>query len=175
MPGWMVSHDWAIFMGCSVVVVLCPPLWVMFYGLEYCVFSCRQFIVNLVFGLGFLVYVEALQCVQHPSFFRDVNDLHNFIHFSYCASIIQEVLGEFRFPIIVLKISHVFLESALEWSSCLTGVRQLARWRTHISWMLFPEGRSSELRLRRGVGQAEHTLNNPQVECTGVLLCVIRE
>ena len=38
------------------------------------------------------------------------------------------------------------------------------------------EGRSSELRLRRGVGQAAaHTLNNPQVECTGVLLCVSRE
>jgi len=37
------------------------------------------------------------------------------------------------------------------------------------------EGRSSELRLRRGVGQAAYTLNNSQVECTGVLLCVIRE
>ena len=45
----------------------------------------------------------------------------------------------------------------------------------NVSWMLFPEGRSSELRLRRGVGQAVHTLNNPQVEYTGVLLCVIRE
>ena len=30
------------------------------------------------------------------------------------------------------------------------------------------EGRSSELRLRRGVGQAAHTLNNLRVECTGV-------
>jgi len=37
------------------------------------------------------------------------------------------------------------------------------------------ERRSSEFMLRRGVGQAAHTLNNPQVECTGVLLCVIRE
>ena len=45
----------------------------------------------------------------------------------------------------------------------------------NVSWMLFPEGRSSELRLRRGFGQAVHTLNNPQVECAGVLLCVIRE
>ena len=27
----------------------------------------------------------------------------------------------------------------------------------NVSWMLFPEGRSSELRLRRGVGQAAHT------------------
>ena len=45
----------------------------------------------------------------------------------------------------------------------------------NVSWMLFPEGRSSELRLRLGVRQAAHTLNNPQVECTGVLLCVIRE
>jgi len=45
----------------------------------------------------------------------------------------------------------------------------------NVSSMLFPEGRSSELGLRRGVGQAAHTLNNPQVECTGVLLCVIRE
>jgi len=44
-----------------------------------------------------------------------------------------------------------------------------------VSWILFQEGRNSELRLRRGVGQAAHTLNNPQVECTGVLLCVIRE
>jgi len=45
----------------------------------------------------------------------------------------------------------------------------------NVSWILFPEGRTSELRLRRGVGQAAHTLNNPHVECTGVLLCVIRE
>jgi len=45
----------------------------------------------------------------------------------------------------------------------------------NISWILFQEGRSSELRLRRGVGQAAHTLNKPQVEGTGVLLCVIRE
>ena len=45
----------------------------------------------------------------------------------------------------------------------------------NVSWMLFPGGQSSELRLRRGVWQAAHTLNNLQVECTGVLLCVIRE
>jgi len=59
----------------------------------------------------------------------------------------------------------------------------------YCKWLLYPartrwgtclecfsqEGRSSELRLRRGVGQAVHTLNNPQVECAGVLLCVIRE
>ena len=45
----------------------------------------------------------------------------------------------------------------------------------HFAAILFQDGRSSELRLRRGVGQAAHTLNNPQVECTGVLLCVIRE
>ena len=30
-------------------------------------------------------------------------------------------------------------------------------------------------RLRRGVEQAAHTLNNPQMEGTGVLLCVSRE
>ena len=35
--------------------------------------------------------------------------------------------------------------------------------------------RNSELRLRRRVGQAAHTLINPQVECTGVVLCVSRE
>ena len=28
---------------------------------------------------------------------------------------------------------------------------------------------------KREVGQTAHTLNNPQVECTGVLLCVVRE
>ena len=44
----------------------------------------------------------------------------------------------------------------------------------NVSWILFQEGRSSELRLRRGVEQAPHTLNNPQVQCTGVLLRVIR-
>ena len=44
----------------------------------------------------------------------------------------------------------------------------------NVSWILFQKGRSSELRLRRGVEQAAHTLN-PQVEYTGVLLCVIRE
>ena len=45
----------------------------------------------------------------------------------------------------------------------------------NVSWMFFPEGRCPELSLRRGVVQASHTLNNPQVQCTGVLLCVIRE
>ena len=32
-------------------------------------------------------------------------------------------------------------------------------------------GRTSELWLRRGVGQAAHTLSNPQAEYIGVLLC----
>jgi len=45
----------------------------------------------------------------------------------------------------------------------------------NVSWILFQEGRRSELRLRQGVEQAAHTLNNPQVQCTGVLLCVITE
>jgi len=45
----------------------------------------------------------------------------------------------------------------------------------NVSWTLFEKGQSSELRLRRGVQQAAHTPNNPRVECTGVLLCVIRE
>jgi len=48
------------------------------------------------------------------------------------------------------------------------------RWGTYLG-CCSQEGRSSELRLRRGVGQAAHTLNNPQVECTGVLLCESRE
>jgi hypothetical protein len=38
----------------------------------------------------------------------------------------------------------------------------------NVSWMLFQEGRSSNFRLRRGVGQAGHTRNNPHVKCTGV-------
>jgi len=38
----------------------------------------------------------------------------------------------------------------------------------NISWMLFQEGRSSKLRLRRAVGQAAHTSNNPRVKCTAV-------
>jgi hypothetical protein len=33
---------------------------------------------------------------------------------------------------------------------------------SNLSWMLFQEGRSSN--LRRGVGQAAHTLNNPHVK-----------
>ena len=40
----------------------------------------------------------------------------------------------------------------------------------NVSWIAFQEERSSELRLRRGVEQAAHTFNNPQVKCTGVLL-----
>ena len=43
-----------------------------------------------------------------------------------------------------------------------------------VSRMLFPEGWSSYLRLRREIGQAAHTLYNPQAKCTGVLLCAIR-
>jgi len=31
-----------------------------------------------------------------------------------------------------------------------------------------PRGTELELELRREVGQAAHTLNNPQVKCTGV-------
>jgi hypothetical protein len=38
----------------------------------------------------------------------------------------------------------------------------------NVSWMLFQEGQSSNLRLRRGVGQAAHTRNNPHVKCTEV-------
>ena len=38
----------------------------------------------------------------------------------------------------------------------------------NVSWMLCQEGRSLNLRLRRGVGQAAHTCNNPHVKCIGV-------
>ena len=38
----------------------------------------------------------------------------------------------------------------------------------NVSWILFQEGRSSELKLRQGVEQVAHTLSNPQVQCTGV-------
>jgi len=38
----------------------------------------------------------------------------------------------------------------------------------NVSWMLFQEGRSSNFGLRRGVGKAAHTSNNPHVKCTGV-------
>jgi hypothetical protein len=31
-----------------------------------------------------------------------------------------------------------------------------------------PRGTKLELQLRRGVGQASHTCNNPHVKCTGV-------
>jgi len=48
------------------------------------------------------------------------------------------------------------------------------RWGTYIG-CCSQRGRNSELRLRRGGWQAAHTVNNPQVEGTGVLLCVIRE
>jgi len=37
----------------------------------------------------------------------------------------------------------------------------------NVSWTLFQEGRSSNFRLRRGVGQVAHTRNNPHVKCTG--------
>jgi hypothetical protein len=33
---------------------------------------------------------------------------------------------------------------------------------------IVPEGTELELQLRRGVGQAAHTPNNPHVTCTGV-------
>ena len=38
----------------------------------------------------------------------------------------------------------------------------------NVSWMLFQEGRSSNLRLRRTVGQATHARNNPRIKFTGV-------
>jgi hypothetical protein len=37
----------------------------------------------------------------------------------------------------------------------------------NVSWM-FEEGQRSNFRLRRGVGQAAHTSNNPYVKYTGV-------
>ena len=37
----------------------------------------------------------------------------------------------------------------------------------NISWM-FQEGRSSNLKLRRGVRQAKHARSNPHVKCIGV-------
>jgi len=52
----------------------------------------------------------------------------------------------------------------------------------NVSWMLFPGGTELGTQVKTGsrVGRTHththtHTLNNPQVECTGVLLCVIRE
>jgi len=38
-----------------------------------------------------------------------------------------------------------------------------------------PRGTELELQLRRGVGQVAHTLNNPQVKCTGVFLGINSE
>jgi hypothetical protein len=38
----------------------------------------------------------------------------------------------------------------------------------NVSWILFQEGRDSNLRLRRTVGHAAHTRNNPHVKCIGV-------
>jgi len=40
---------------------------------------------------------------------------------------------------------------------------------------IVPGGTELGTQVKTGVGQAAHTLNNPQVECTGVLLCVIGE
>jgi hypothetical protein len=38
----------------------------------------------------------------------------------------------------------------------------------NISWMLFQEGWSLNLRLKQGVGQAAPTHNNPHIKCPGV-------
>ena len=38
----------------------------------------------------------------------------------------------------------------------------------NVLWMLVQEGRSSNFRLRRGVGQAAHTRNNPHVKFIAV-------
>lgn len=38
----------------------------------------------------------------------------------------------------------------------------------NVSWMLFQECWSSNLRLRRGDGQAAHIRSNPHVKCTRV-------
>ena len=37
----------------------------------------------------------------------------------------------------------------------------------NVTWMFFQEGRSSKLRLRRGVEQATHARSNSHVKCTG--------
>jgi len=55
-----------------------------------------------------------------------MDDLHYFFHFSYCVSIFQEVLGECRSSIVVFKVPHVFFESGLERSTCLSGVHHFA-------------------------------------------------
>ena len=58
--GWF--HTTELFLrGCFVVVVLRMLLGVvLYYGLEYHISFCRQFVVNLIFGLGLFIYVEAL-------------------------------------------------------------------------------------------------------------------
>ena len=45
----------------------------------------------------------------------------------------------------------------------------------NVSWMLFPGGTELRTQVKMGSREAAHTLNNPQVECTRVLLCVSRE
>ena len=60
-----------------------------------------------------------------------------------------------------VKMLETFMEAILCVVSCTVPVG-------NISWVLFQEGRSSNLRLRRGVRQGAHTRNNPHVKCTGV-------
>ena len=46
----------------------------------------------------------------------------------------------------------------------------------NVSWILFPGGTELGTQVKTGSPAGRtHTLNNPQVVCTGVLLCVIRE
>ena len=46
----------------------------------------------------------------------------------------------------------------------------------NVSGMLFPGGTELGTEVKTGSQTGRtHTLSNPQVECTGVLLCVIRE
>jgi len=56
-------------------------------------------------------------------------------------------------------------------SYCVVSVADPTR---NVSWMLFPGGTELGTQVKTGSRAGRtHTLNNPQVECTGVLLCCV--
>jgi len=63
-----------------------------------------------------------------------------------------------------------FITKNLAHSTLLLGDKSVADPMRNVSLMLLP-GRTELVTLVKILGQAAHTLNNPQAECIGVLLC----
>jgi len=166
LPPWLVFTD---FGTCSYQCFLsnCNPV-----SLHMLKCSCAHTLSSLFMYCSFpsIGHADIMWFIVSSNCWQSLHMLSVSVSNIFVAYYFARTLG------VVLPLYHFqFLLLGLPSTTRGTLLYPLrTRWGTYRG-CCSQEGRSSELRLRRGVGQAAHTLNNLQVECTGVLLCVIRE